>query len=151
MMKSARLKCSSAWMHFGKPIFPETNPTFDSELQIVRRAEQMQVIRHQQIIADEPCSRRVLPDLVKRALNRSPRQPLTTFCSTDREKDPIRSAKRNMNAFRRRAATGFTEKNFAHGRKVIAGLIGGKDFRMGRAATLPCQIKSWQGGVAAPP
>lgn len=33
--------------------FPELNPLVNPELQILRRAQEMQVIRHQQIIADE--------------------------------------------------------------------------------------------------
>ena len=60
-----------------QPVFPETHPAFDGEFQITRRAEQMQMIRHQEIVAHQPRRRRVLPDVVQGALHGSLRQPAT--------------------------------------------------------------------------
>ena len=63
MMPAARLKFPFGWWsecpheplmleaEFSLPIF---NPSLDGEIQISRRTEQMQVIRHQQIIAHQP-------------------------------------------------------------------------------------------------
>jgi len=69
MMKAAVLKSSGVRMRFGEAVLPEPNPTFDGEFQIARRAKQMQMIRHQQVIAHQPGRGRVLPDAMKRALD----------------------------------------------------------------------------------
>src|SRR5687767_8802016 len=60
MMKPARLKsvgrrCCAALIFktLGGAVFPKRNPAFDGEFQIARSAEEMQVIGHEQIIADE--------------------------------------------------------------------------------------------------
>ncbi len=79
MMKYARLKRPCVQMCFGKAVFPETNPSFDREFQITRRAEEMQVIRHQQVITHDPCGSGVSPDVVQRALNGGLRQPAFTL------------------------------------------------------------------------
>src|ERR1035437_6836367 len=106
MMKAARLKRAGVRMHFGKAIFPEPNPTFDGELQVVRGAEQMQVIRHQQVIAHQPGRGRVPPDVMERVLDGCLGEPTFAFFRADGEENPIGSAERNVNAFCRCAAVG---------------------------------------------
>jgi hypothetical protein len=76
----------------------------------------MQMIGHEKIIADEPCRRDVLPNLMQRALNRGLRQPFAAFLSAHGEEDPIRSAKRNMNAFGWCTTPGIAEGDFVHGK-----------------------------------
>src|SRR5947207_1788064 len=39
MMKSTGLKGPGGWVRFGQAVLPESNPAFDCEFQIVRRAE----------------------------------------------------------------------------------------------------------------
>jgi len=114
MMKSAGLKFPCIGRCFRQPVFPETHPAFEGEFQIVRRAEQMQMIRHQQIIAHEPCRRRAFPDVVQGALHGSLRQPAFTFIGANGEKNPVRSAERNANSFGRRVTARFAERRFAH-------------------------------------
>ena len=98
-MKSTRLKCPGVGMHLRESVFPETDPAFDGEFQIVRSAEQMQMIGHQEIIADKPGPCSVLPDFVEHALNRSLRQPTFTLLGAYSEENPIRPAGRNVNPF----------------------------------------------------
>jgi len=47
-------------------------------------------------------------------LHGSLRQPAFAFLSANGEKNPVRTAKRNVNAFGRRMTTGFAERRFAH-------------------------------------
>src|SRR5271155_4651174 len=72
------------------------------------------MIRHQKIIAHQPRRRRVFPDVVQGVLHGNLRQPAFAFLGTDGEKNPVRSAKRNVNAFGRGVTTRFTERRFAH-------------------------------------
>jgi hypothetical protein len=142
MMKSTRLKCSGVRMCLGEAVFPEAHPAFNRKFQIIRRAEQMQMIGHQEIIAHEPRRCSVLPDAMQSSLNRGLYQPALALLGANREKNPTRSAERNVNAFGRRAATGVAEGSFAHGDFLTQCRRTGKIFRMGRAAVLPYQIKS---------
>src|SRR6516162_2069942 len=112
MVKSSGLKptnrlvgrCCRAALNFqifDQLVLPKSNPAFDGEFQFMWRAEEMQVIGHEQIIAHQPGHGRVLPDVMKRVLNRGLREPLTAFPGADSEEDPIRSAERSVNPFRR--------------------------------------------------
>lgn len=64
VMKSSGLKSPNVRVASGKAILPKADPAFDGKFQIARRTKQMQVIRHQQIIAHEPCGGSVLPDVM---------------------------------------------------------------------------------------
>src|ERR1700722_3377668 len=99
MMKSAALKGSGVGTSFGKLIFPKRNPTFGCEMQIARRTKKMQMIRHQQIIADQPSRRAVKPEIVQSVLDGNLPEPRRTIFGANSQKNPIRSAKRNMNTF----------------------------------------------------
>ena len=68
MMPAARLKLPTGVpMLPAKLTFPVGDPGLDGELQVARRAEAMQVIRHQEIIADQP-RRRFEPGLMDELL-----------------------------------------------------------------------------------
>lgn len=77
----------------GRLIFPTGDPTFDGEPQVVRRAEEMQVIGNQQVIADEPHGGRVFPDAVQDTLHGVLRQPALPPERADGEENPVRSAR----------------------------------------------------------
>jgi hypothetical protein len=62
--------------------FPIGNPCFNREMQISWRAKQMQMVRHQQIIANEP-SRCLRPNLVKKLMCSFIRQPRFTLFGID--------------------------------------------------------------------
>jgi hypothetical protein len=114
MVKSASLKCSGVWIGFGEPTFPETNPALDGEFEIAWRAEQMQMIGHEKIIANEPCRGGVLPDFMQCVLDRGLCQPSSSFLGADGEEDPVRSTERSMDAFGRRAASRVAKWSLAH-------------------------------------
>lgn len=61
---------------------PVGNPRFDGEMQISRRAKQMQMIRHQQIIAHQP-SGRLRPRLTQKSVRRFVCQPRLPFVGVD--------------------------------------------------------------------
>ena len=82
-----------------KRSFQKPDPTLDGEFQIARCAKQMQMIGHEQVIADEPCGRRVFPDVVQSALHGCLCQPALTFLRANSEKNPVWSADGNVNPF----------------------------------------------------
>ena len=100
-MPAARLKTPVlASMPPPKITFPKSYPLFNSECQIVRRAKQVEMIRHQQIITDEPGGRG-LPCLMQMFVGifvSHPRRPV--FCCHC-EQDDVVPAKLNVNARRR--------------------------------------------------
>ena len=104
VMKTTPLKCARIGTCFCQAIFPVRNPTFNREFQIMRDAEQMQVIGHQQIIAYQPGGGLVFPNVLKRAFNKGLNQPAFAVLRADGKKNPIQSTGGNMNAFGRRAA-----------------------------------------------
>ena len=114
MMKTACLKSSRVRMRFGEAVLPETHPTLDGEFQIARCAEQMQVIGHEQVIADEPCGCRVFPDVVLSALHGCLCQPALTFLRANSKKNPVRSAEGNVDPFGRGHSSRFAEGGFSH-------------------------------------
>src|SRR6185503_17625674 len=91
MMKPTRLKRSGIGMRFGEAVFPEAHPPFDGEFQITRRAEQMQMIWHKQVIAYEPGRGGVVPDVVQRTLHRRLCEPTPALLRADGEEHPVRS------------------------------------------------------------
>jgi len=134
MMKPACLKRPGVRMRFGKSVFPKTDPTLDRELQITRRAEEMQVVGHEQIITHEPSGGGVFPDMMQRALHGRLREPSFALVGADGEENPVRSRKRGVNAFRRRATSGVVEREIAHGRCFIEARIT-RNFRMGQSGS----------------
>ena len=134
---------------FCKTILPKSDPAFDGELKIIRRTEQMQMIGHQQIIAHQPGRSPVLPNVVKRALNRGLGQPAFALFRANGQKNPIRSAQGKVNASGRRAAL---QKNAVHIQRMASRQIQGNSAIKaeakagrrcraadGRAAARPCQ------------
>ena len=83
MMKAAGLKSSGVRMRFGEAVHRETRPALNGEFQIARRAEQMQMIRHQQAIAHQPGGGRVPPEVMERALNGCLGGPAFAFLGAD--------------------------------------------------------------------
>ena len=96
MMPTARLKLPLRWgerprdpLPFqGKLPFPIRNPSLDSKMQIARRTEAMQVIRHQQIITNQP-RRRLRPSLMQKLTGCFVGKPRVAFVSRDSEQDDI--------------------------------------------------------------
>ena len=137
VMKATGLKCSRGGKCFRQPVFPETQPSLNGEIQITRRTEQMQMVGHQEKIAHQPGGGRVFPDFVQGALHGRLRQPARAFLGADGEKDPGGTAERNVNAFGRGAATGIAEMDCTHGKFSNAWWADGKGFSWGRASALP--------------
>ena len=96
MVKAAGLKPATLQMRLGKKVFPKCHPPFNSELQFARRAEQMQMIRHKDIIAHQPGCGLIFPNLMQRPLHTRLRQPRRPLFSADGKENPIRAAQHNM-------------------------------------------------------
>ena len=100
MMKTARLKsrCVLA-ASASKPAFPESGPVLDFALFIYWRAKEMNVIRHNQITANEP---RIgfFPGRNKRVMNIRVRKTPPPISGTDREEGNRRLPAKDENAFR---------------------------------------------------
>ena len=74
-------------MRAAKLPLPERKPSFNSEPQFSRGAKEMKMIRHQQVIADEPRIR-FAPDFFKRSLHGFLSQPgHAIFCAHGQEKN----------------------------------------------------------------
>jgi hypothetical protein len=89
---------------FGELILPKSNPAFNGEFKITRRTDQMQVIRHQQIIAYQPSRGSVFPDVVERALNGWLSKPAFALFRANGKENPIQSPDGNVYAFGRHTA-----------------------------------------------
>jgi len=76
--------------------FPVGNPYLDGELQIPRRTERVQMVRHEQVITHQPrlCFR---PSLVEQAVHCFVGQPRFTLIGTDGEQDDVRLPQLNVN------------------------------------------------------
>jgi len=114
MVKSPRLKYPGVRVHLCEAVFPKAHPSLNGEFQIMRRAEEMKMIRHEEIIAHQPCRCRPIPDIVQRPLDRSLRQPTFAFLRAYRKKNPICTLRRNVNPFRWGTAAGFQESPLIH-------------------------------------
>jgi hypothetical protein len=77
--------------------FPVGNPSFNCKMQIPWRTKQMQMIRHQQIIANQP-SRRFRPSLAKKLMCHFIRQPRFALFCVDSQQNNVGLAKLDMNA-----------------------------------------------------
>ena len=107
MMKSVRLPHPIGMaMRFAESAFPKRNPPFYGERQIARRSEQMQMVRHQNIVSNQPgggltpCSR-------KHPMRLFASQPVGAILRADRHQDKCRLIEINVNAFRRLVAYRF--------------------------------------------
>jgi len=70
MMKAAALKLPGlVEMATAELPFPKLDPRVDAESEIARRAEQVQVIGHEQVVADEPGRGFLAPDRDERVLH----------------------------------------------------------------------------------
>ena len=68
--------------------FPITNPSFNVEMQIPRCTEAMQMVRHQEIIADQP-GRRFLPNLMNQFMHCRIGQPWFPILGVDVEENKV--------------------------------------------------------------
>lgn len=93
-------------MCFGKAVFPKAHPAFDGELLITWGAEEMEMIRHEEIITDEPGCGFMFPDLIQSALHGWLSEPAFAVLNIDSEENPIGSLRGNVDAFCGCAATG---------------------------------------------
>ncbi len=121
VMKPSRLKPSCVGTCFCEAIFPKAHPSFDGKFQISRRAEEMQMVWHQQVISDEPGGGGVEPDAMQRVLNETLCQPAFTIFRANGEENPIRSVKRNVNSLCGRAASRLVNGSVSHRRTVYSG------------------------------
>ena len=79
MMKRARLPVPvRVLMGLAELAFPKRDPTFDGEMQIARRGKEMQMIRHQYVIPDQPRIRPA-PDFREQPVRLVARQPTRAF------------------------------------------------------------------------
>jgi hypothetical protein len=92
-MDPAGLEGAGFGTRLGEPVFSESDPAFDGEPQVVRRAEEMLVVGNQRVIADEPHGGRVFPDAVQDTLHAVLRQPALPPERADGEENPVRSAR----------------------------------------------------------
>lgn len=98
MMPSTRLEIPLfAAMPPPEISFPKSNPLFNGERQILRRAKHMEVIRHQQIISDQP-GRCRQPSFVKLPVRRFVCQPRHTVFGRDCQQNNVVAAHFNMDA-----------------------------------------------------
>ena len=100
--------------------FPKLDPLVYVEMQIVRRAKEMQVIRHEQVIADEPGRRFLGPDFGEGIVDGGIGHPLNSVLGVDRDEENVRLAKEDMSACRRGMTSDvwITTFSFAHAQKV---------------------------------
>jgi hypothetical protein len=91
---------------------------FDREFEVIRGTKQVQVIRRQQIVTDEPRRGGVLPDIMKRSLKKRLSQPASAMFGANCKKHPVRPPRRDFHAFGGSLTTGFPKKIFVHGNFV---------------------------------
>ena len=99
--------------------FPIRNPALQGDDQIPGRTKQVEMIRHQQIMAHDP-SVRGKPDLSQRVLDVLCCQPALTIFGADGDKNNRRLLGRNQNAARRMFSSGFFKRRII-GHKIIGG------------------------------
>jgi hypothetical protein len=127
-METSTLKFTRVRMLFRKSIFPESHPALNGEFEIARRAKQMEVIRHKQIVADQPGRCGVLPYAMQRASDGGLRQPTFALVSANSKKNPIWAAGRNVDTFSWRATAWIAKGNVCHVQIHNGGFVNAKDF-----------------------
>ena len=101
VMPAARLK--HPFLVFMPPMeipFPKSDPLFNGECQLTRRAKKVQMVGHQQIIPDQPGSRRK-PCLSQKLMRRSICQPRRALFCRDGEENDVWPAKLDQHSARR--------------------------------------------------
>ena len=99
VMPAARLK-----LPFRPPMlqtelaFPVGNPRLNSESQLARRAKRVEMIRHKQVIAHEPCCR-PRPDFTQKSVRHFVGEPRSAFLRGDSEENNVRLSQMNMDAW----------------------------------------------------
>ena len=124
VVQAAALEGAGVGMGFGKAVFPKGDPFFDGEFQVVGRAEEVEVVGHEHVVADEPRGGGVFPNLMQGALDGGLREPAFALVGADGEEDPVGAAEGNVDTFGGRMASGFAVGVVTHGRKVIGGCEG---------------------------
>jgi hypothetical protein len=99
VVKATPLKRAAVGTCLCQLILPEPHPTFDGKFQVPRRAEQMQMVRHQQIIAHQPGRCLLFPNVMQRPVDGGLCQPTPAFIGANRQENPIGAARRDRNAF----------------------------------------------------
>ena len=96
---------------------PERHPFLQRKSQIIRRAEQMQMVGHEQIITHQPCVGR-LPCRAKMFLHGGVRKPQFPSFRTNRQKDNRRLSLINIDPARRTMASDIGVRSVAHRPKL---------------------------------
>jgi len=129
VMPSARLKIPIVTaMPPAEIPFPVSDPLFNREGQIPRRAKCVQMIRHQQIIADQPRGCRQ-PGLVEKVVGGRVCQPGNPVFRCDRQQNKIGAAQLNMDSSCRISSANFDI--------LLFGIHKGKLFRARRSLAPP--------------
>src|SRR5262249_40929554 len=115
-----------------KAAFPELHPLVYAEMKVIRRTKEMNVIRHQQVISDQPGGRFCAPDVCQRVLDRGVGHPGHGILGVDGYEEYIWLAQENMRTSRRCLTANVAVNAFA--------------FRHNPSVTLECgkeKVKKW--------
>jgi hypothetical protein len=89
MMENTRLKTTLLTLDPPKSVFPKASPLLNSKRQIVCRAEKVQMVRHQNVVADQPRCGFVLPDFMQCSLHARLCQPRESLFGAYCQQNPI--------------------------------------------------------------
>ena len=96
MVKATSLKSAQVRVCAREPIFPKGNPALDREPQIARRTKQVQMIRHEQVIAHQPGGGCLFPKRVQGSLDDRLRKPALPFVGADGQENPVGTTEGNV-------------------------------------------------------
>src|SRR5262249_7783659 len=96
-----------------EPTFPKLDPLVYAEMQITRSTKEVNVIRHEEVIADQPGGCFCAPDLRQGVLDGDVRHPRHCILGIDRYEENVRLAQENVRASRRRLAADIAVDAFA--------------------------------------
>lgn len=101
VMETCALETPNVRVRPAEAVFPKGGPSLDGEFEVVRRAEQMEVVRHQQVIRHQPGRCQIPPDCVQAALHCLICKPALPLLGANRQKDPIGPGKADLHALGR--------------------------------------------------
>src|SRR5262245_31561401 len=110
-----------------EPTFPELDPLVYAEMQITRSTKQVDVIRHDEVIADQPGGCFCAPDVRQGVLDGGVRHPRYCILGIDRYEENVRLAQENVRAERRRVAADIAVDAFALRHNPSVGRESGKE------------------------
>ncbi len=100
-----------------KPAFPELHPLVYPEMQIVRRANKVQVIRHDEIVSHQPSDRFCAPDVGQGLLDGGVCHPRHGILAVNRDEENVGLADENVRTRRRGLSTDVVVDAFTFGHK----------------------------------